>query len=104
MEAANTIPVGSTAMLRKMARFFNKAEIESVLQLTNMIRHVTSVDSFLKTRAMPDAGMDALLRKPVLILTSDQERKQSSAQLMLHERKTLGMDSGFPGATSGSSG
>ena len=78
MEAGGEIPLGSTKKLRKASRVLARAEQKSIFQLVNAARHVCPVDFFMPDLQQPlgDGEPDALQKKPVLIATADQERKQ----------------------------
>ena len=75
LESSDTIPLGSVKKLRQQARLLNKAEVKSVNELHNALRHVVSLDAFLPSSQASDQNAE-LQSRPVLIATTDEERKQ----------------------------
>ena len=76
LEASERIPLGSVKKLREQARLLNKAEVKSVNELHNALRHVVSLDTFLPPTQASEQNAE-LQSRPVLIATTDEERKQS---------------------------
>ena len=81
MEVADKIPVGSVAKLRKESK---QAAKEAALPVANLEHALTAVgfslDNFTPQASPPtNPGLDDLLKLPVLITTTDQEKKQQGS-------------------------
>ena len=79
MQSSGEIPLGSTAKLRKLSRLAQKAELNSIKQLTNATRHVLDLDDLLPQSFVQRPRKrepDDLSKRPVLSCTADEERKQ----------------------------
>ena len=77
MEATGDIEAGSMARLRKEAKARRMHAYKSAELLANALSPCVCLEKFLpKSSPGDDAGMDALLLKPILVCCCDEERRQ----------------------------
>ena len=79
MEREQLIPVGSVAKLRKSSKLALQETIKPLLQLEHSLQVIeVSMDRFLPRPQPPhERRPDELLKRPVLIMTTDEEKRQS---------------------------
>ena len=83
MELKGDIDKGGMARLRKDARDAQTHSLKAVQMLSNALGPVVSIDSFLpRVGLRVNDDMEALTKKPVLIVCADEERKQSLVYLI----------------------
>ena len=78
MEAKGDIDQGSMAKLRREAKAASTHTLKAVQMLANALSPVVNLDAFLPRSGGPADVVDlnALTRKPTLIVCADEERKQ----------------------------
>jgi len=82
MEIAGDIEVGSLEKLRKEAKKNQSHSAKNVQLLANAMAPIIGLDEFLAKPCPQDLRERALEDKPVLIMCSDEERKQHLVQTM----------------------
>lgn len=83
MEIAGDIDLGSLEKLRKEAKKVQSHSAKNVQLLANALAPIVALDEFLaKPCPQNHLGERALEDKPVLIMCSDEERKQHLVQTM----------------------
>lgn len=79
MESKGEIPIGGSLRLRKQSKLAQKGDLNAIKQLANATRHILDFDALLPTSSVQVPGhrhMDDLSKRPVMIATADEERKQ----------------------------
>ncbi len=77
MEARGEVEPGSVAKLRKEAKEAENHALKAVQMLANAVAPVVNLDMFSSRTGTPGVDdIDALTKKPVLIVCADEERKQ----------------------------
>lgn len=77
MEISGDIEPGSVAKLRKQAKALQTLSLKSIKLLANALAPACSLDLFLPKPGVTTSDVNALEQRPVLIVCSDEERKQS---------------------------
>ena len=79
MESAQQIDAGAITRLRREAKAAKRGSFKQVQMLSQALSAAVSLDAFLPKKRSPDIDgppLDDLLKRPTLICTSDEERKQ----------------------------
>ena len=78
MESAGDIDLGSAAKLRRDCKKAQSHSLKAIQMLANALSPVVSLDKFLpSSRPGVDDDLHALETRPCLIMTADEERKQT---------------------------